>query len=170
MSEEYMPMPELQEPVPMSSQDFHPEEEFPSEDREEDEFLGFSERRGNDGIFQLLHKIINIPRTIRVGNVDKTELGHLDISIRGCLNIAQLGQTFGHPIFAGYYASLANINTETSMSKKGWLLQQAISRRSERMVSSGFGSSGESPYGSNVSSQGLPEKTSSGKFKWFGRS
>ena len=83
---------------------------------------------------------MNLPRTIRVGNVDKTELGFLGISIRECLRVSQLGVTFGHSKFAAHYLSLANITTESSMAKKGWFPELIVTnkRSAERFVTSGF--------------------------------
>jgi len=95
----------------------------------DDDFLGFSEGKPKEGLYALFNKVLTLPKSTKVGNVDKHELGELGISIRESLRVALIGDTFGHPIFAKFFASQANIVTDTSMAKKGWFTELFVSQR-----------------------------------------
>ena len=95
----------------------------------DDDFLGFSEGKPKEGLYALFNKVLTLPKSTKVGNVDKHELGDLGISIRESLRVAMIGETFGHPIFAKFFAQQANIITDTSMAKKGWFTELFVSQR-----------------------------------------
>jgi hypothetical protein len=95
----------------------------------DDDFMGFSEGKPKEGLYALFNKVLNLPRTTKVGNVDKHELGDLGISVRESLRVALIGQTFNHPVFAKFFALQANIITDTSMAKKGWFTELFVSQR-----------------------------------------
>jgi len=99
-------------------------------DEEEDEqFLGYSESKPKEGLYALFNKVLSMPRTIKVGNVDKHELGELGISIRESLRVALIGKTFGHKQFSNFFENQANIITDTSMAKRGWLAELFITSK-----------------------------------------
>ena len=72
---------------------------------------------------------ITTSKSTKVGNVDKHELGDLGISIRESLRVALIGRTFGHPIFADFFANQSNIITDTSMAKRGWLAELFVTSK-----------------------------------------
>lgn len=94
-----------------------------------EEFLGYSEGKPKEGHYQLFNKVLTLPRSIKVGNIDKPELGDLGISIREALRIELIGKTFGHPVFGKFFGDQANILTDSSMSKKGWLAELFVTQR-----------------------------------------
>jgi len=98
-------------------------------DGADDDFMGFSEGKPKEGLYALFNKVLNLPRTTKVANVDKHELGDLGISVRESLRVALIGQTFNHPVFAKFFALQANIVTDTSMAKKGWFTELFVSQR-----------------------------------------
>ena len=101
-----------------------------AEDAAEDEqFLGYSESKPKEGLYALFDKVLNLPKSTKVGNVDKHELGDLGISIRESLRVALIGRTFGHPIFADFFANQSNIITDTSMAKRGWLAELFVTSK-----------------------------------------
>lgn len=83
-------------------------------------------------------------RVVRVGNLNNTEIGDMNITVRDALNLHQLGKTFHHPTFGNYFAHLGKIITTTSMSRKGWFMDLSISQKKVRERSRhGMTSSGE---------------------------
>jgi hypothetical protein len=105
-------------------------EQQDAEDAAEDEqFLGYSESKPKEGLYALFNKVLGMPRSTKVGNVDKQELGELGISIRECLRVALIGKTFGHRQFSNFFENQANIITDTSMAKKGWLAELFVTSK-----------------------------------------
>jgi hypothetical protein len=101
--------PYTQDPV----DSFSPDGEYydPVEDSEEEQFLGFSEGKPREGLYALFNKVLTLPRSTKVGNVDKHELGDLGISVREGLRVALIGDTFGHPIFARFFTTQERNNS-----------------------------------------------------------
>lgn len=139
-------------------------EGYSPEDQDEEQFLGFSEQKPKEGVYALFNKVLNLPVSTKVGNVDKLELGDMGISVREGLRVALLGKTFGHTQFATFFANQANIITDTSMAKKGWFSELFVSSKRFMEKSSGFGPGS----GSSANSQAnLPEQKQSKIEKLF---
>jgi hypothetical protein len=100
-----------------------------AEQQEDQEFLGFSEGKPREGLYALFNKVLTLPKSTKVGNVDKHELGDLGISVREGLRVAMIGNTFGHPIFAKFFHDQANIVTDSSMAKKGWFTELFVTSK-----------------------------------------
>ena len=117
--------------TPYSQDSFGPEEGYydPTEEQEEEQFLGFSEGKPREGLYALFNKVLTLPRSTKVGNVDKHELGDLGISVREGLRVALIGDTFGHPIFARFFSMQSNIVTDSSMAKKGWFTELFVTSK-----------------------------------------
>lgn len=98
-------------------------------DVDDEQYLGYSEGKPKEGLYALFDKVLNLPKSTKVGNVDKHELGDLGISIRESLRVALIGRTFGHPIFAEFFANQSNIITDTSMAKRGWLAELFVTSK-----------------------------------------
>lgn len=98
-------------------------------DVDDEQYLGYSESKPKEGLYALFDKVLNLPKSTKVGNVDKHELGDLGISIRESLRVALIGRTFGHPIFADFFANQSNIITDTSMAKRGWLAELFVTSK-----------------------------------------
>ncbi len=76
--------------------------------------------------------LMNQPKLAKVGNLNSAEIGEHGISVRECMNLHFLGETFGHPIFGEYFENRAKIISVTSMSRKGWFMDLSISQRKIR--------------------------------------
>jgi len=74
-----------------------------------------------DDLYSLFWKVIKIKDSSKVGNLDKTELGMLDMSVRDCQNIATVAKLLGHNGFSSWMMQQGEIILKTSASKKGWL-------------------------------------------------
>jgi len=81
---------------------------------------------------KLFWKVVKTTDSSKVGNLDKTELGALDISVRDCKRIAELGYMLGHNGFGDYFSRLAEITLSTSASKDGWLPELFVTSKVER--------------------------------------
>lgn len=90
---------------------------------------------GMGGIYALFGKVIDKEDVVRLANLDKQELGHLMFTVRGCLLVTEQAYTFGHPIFAKYFANQAGIILNTSLSKEGYLISTFVT--SKRYASNG---------------------------------
>jgi hypothetical protein len=82
-----------------------------------------------DDLYSLFWKTIQIEDSSKVGNLDKTELGMLDISVRDCQNIALVAKILKHKGFAKWMESQAQIILRTSASKKGWLTELFVTAK-----------------------------------------
>lgn len=157
MNEDYR----LQDQQQMYGQEDYPEDPYQGTvedlDPEDEQFLGFSEQKPKEGLYQLFNKVLTLPRTTKVGNVDKRELGDIGISIRESLRVALIGQTFGHPMFAQFFALQSNIITDSSMAKKGWFTELFVT--SKRFAEKAVGQPSMSP---GMRSSPVPEA----KSKW----
>lgn len=96
---------------------------------------GFSTGKKKDDAFSFFFKVLRLMdpyRLIRVGNLDKAEIGEHGISIRDSMNLANLGKIFHHKKFGDYWQQRAIINTASSMSRKGWFMETTISQKKVR--------------------------------------
>lgn len=88
--------------------------------------LGRLSSRGREGFSD------EAMRSAKVGNLNNTEIGLFNTSVRDALNLANLGTIFGHKKFGDYWQSVAMITTTTSMAKKGWFMDLSISQKKVR--------------------------------------
>lgn len=82
-----------------------------------------------DNLFKLFRDTWKTNNSTKVGNLNTQELGSISISIRGCQHLASLGEQFGHPGFANFFKTQAEITSSTSMAKKGWFAELFVSQR-----------------------------------------
>lgn len=82
-----------------------------------------------DDLYSLFWKTIQIEDSSKVANLDKQELGMLDMSVRDCQRIAQVARTLNHIGFANWMDSQAQIILRTSASKKGWLTELFVTAK-----------------------------------------
>jgi hypothetical protein len=82
-----------------------------------------------DDLYSLFWKTIKIEDSSKVANLDKTELGMLDMSVRDCQRIALVSRTLGHKGFAMWMDSQAQIILRTSASKGGWLTELFVTAK-----------------------------------------
>lgn len=74
-----------------------------------------------DSLYGLFREVLVMEDSSKVGNLEKLELGMLEISVRDCQHIAQTAMILGEIQFAKWMTEQAQIILRTSASKKGWL-------------------------------------------------
>lgn len=84
-----------------------------------------------DDRYSLFKWVISKKDSSKVGNLNPTELGMLNISVRDMQKISLLGYTFDHPGFAKYFADQAEIILASSESKDGFLQRLFVSDMKE---------------------------------------
>ena len=82
-----------------------------------------------DDLYSLFWKTINIQDSSKVANLDKAELGMLNMSVRDCQNIALVAKTLKHHGFSEWMIDQSQIILRTSASKKGWLTELFVSAK-----------------------------------------
>lgn len=82
-----------------------------------------------EDLYSLFWKVIEKKDSSKLGNLDKQELGMLDISVRDCQNIANVARILNHVGFANYMDGQAQIILKTSASKKGWLTELFVTAK-----------------------------------------
>lgn len=82
-----------------------------------------------DDLYSLFWKVVKAKDSSKVGNVTKTELGLLDLTVRDCQRIALIGDALGHPDFGDFFADQGEITLATSASKEGWLAELFVSQK-----------------------------------------
>jgi hypothetical protein len=82
-----------------------------------------------DDLYSLFWKTIQIEDSSKVGNLDKTELGMLDMSVRDCQYIAEVARILNHSGFSKWMKEQAQIILRTSASKKGWLTELFVTAK-----------------------------------------
>lgn len=82
-----------------------------------------------DDLYSLFWKTINIEDSSKVANLDKVELGMLNMSVRDCQNIALVAKTLKHIGFSNWMMDQSQIILRTSASKKGWLTELFVSAK-----------------------------------------
>lgn len=90
----------------------------------EDTSLAYKDK---EDLYSLFKWVIAKRDSSKVGNLDKTELGMLNIPVRECQRIALLADTLKHPGFATFFREQAEIVLATSASKQGWLAELFVS-------------------------------------------
>ncbi len=97
-------------------QDYYGEDNSPSPTKTED-------------LYSLFWKVIEKPDSSKLGNLDKTELGMLDMSVRDCQAIAILCDIVEYKEVAKWLRNRAEVILATSSSKKGWLVELFVSAK-----------------------------------------
>lgn len=89
-----------------------------------------------DSIFTFFNNILKMKDSKKVANLDKRELGMLDLSVRNCAQLSLLGALLYNKSYSDFFTNKAEITLATSMSKKGWLPELVVSQKrfSQRSV------------------------------------
>jgi len=82
-----------------------------------------------EDLYSLFWKTIEIDDSSKVANLDKTELGMLDMSVRDCQNIMQTAKILNETEFSKWIGEQAQIILRTSASKKGWLTELFVTAK-----------------------------------------
>lgn len=106
------------------------------EGNEEQQFGSYPGAPARDSIFTFFAKVLGLKDSSKVGNLDRRELGMLDLSVRNCEYLANLGEALHNKSYHNFFMNKAEITLATSMSKKGWLPELVVSQKkfSQRTV------------------------------------
>jgi len=104
-----------------------------------------------EDLYSLFFKVLTINDSSKVGNLEKAELGMLDISVRDCQYIADVSERLGHKGFALWMREQAQIILRTSSSKKGWFTELFVTAKR---------------YASKEKRLGIPEQSEEKKSFW----
>jgi len=74
-------------------------------------------------------KIVKLQDSTKVANVEDREIGQAPLTIRGIKRVALVAEQLGNNKLAEYFNKEAEIILATSMSRKGWLVEQSISQK-----------------------------------------
>lgn len=74
-------------------------------------------------------KIVKLGDSTKVANVEDKEIGPAPLTIRGIKRVALVAEQLGNSKLAEYFNKEAEIILATSMSRRGWLVEQSISQK-----------------------------------------
>jgi hypothetical protein len=82
-----------------------------------------------ESLYGLFKETLLMKDSSKLGNLDKTELGMLDMSVRDCQHIADTARTLGEDDFSIWMDNQAQIILKSSASKKGWLTELFVTAK-----------------------------------------
>ena len=129
MEDEQEEIPTIDD-VQQSYSDGHGDyQDYATETQEEQQFGQYQNQPGRESIFTFFRHILGIKDSSKVANLDKLELGRLDLSVRNCEYLAKLGNMLHNKSYNDFFMQKAEITLATSMSKKGWLPELVVSQK-----------------------------------------
>lgn len=96
---------------------------------EEQSGRNYPASRQPDSLFGLFKSVWKTHDSSKVGNLDKTELGDLGISVRHAQEISNFSRFLRHKAVSKHFANLSEITSATSMSKKGWFVELFVTSK-----------------------------------------
>ncbi len=90
---------------------------------DKDTSYGSPKSPDKESLYKFYNKLLTIKDTTRIGNLTAPEIGLGRLSVRGNKSISLYAEAEGLNIVADYFNNQANILTETSMAKKGFMSQ-----------------------------------------------
>ena len=104
-------------------------EDYQAEGSDEQQFGAYPGAIPRDSIFTFFAKVLGLKDSSKVANLDRRELGMLDLSVRNCEYLANLGTMLHNKSYCDFFMSRAEITLPKSMSKKGWLPELVVSQK-----------------------------------------
>ena len=106
------------------------------EQQQDQQFGTYPNPTPKDSIFTFFKHILGIRDSSKVSNLDKKELGMLDLSVRNCQYLSVLGTLLHNKAYHDFFMAKGEITLATAMSKKGWLPELVVSQKkfSQRTV------------------------------------
>lgn len=123
-----------EEAIDEAEDNFEEDKEF-RESQMDNMSATFPEQKEQQNIYNWFWRVVRLKKPfslVKVGRLTKEEIGKNNISIRDSLNLWVLGNTFHHKKFGSYFATLAKINSASSMAKDGWFMDLSISQKKVR--------------------------------------
>ena len=96
---------------------------------EDQQFGNYPEAVPRESIFTFFRHLLSITDSSKVANLDKRELGMLDLSVRNSEHLAGIGYMLHNKSYGDFFMKKAEITLATSMSKKGWLPELVVSQK-----------------------------------------
>ncbi len=90
---------------------------------DKDTSYGSPKAPDKESLFKFYNKLLTIKDTTRIGNLSTAEIGLGRLTVRGNKSISLYAEAEGLKGVADYFDNKANILTETSMAKKGFMSQ-----------------------------------------------
>jgi len=116
----------------MQEEDLEEQQELREELSESDsEAYGVSEPERVYERFKFLTEVRDMPETIKTGYLTKPELGFPLFPVRFWLNLELIAALKKYQILRDYLHDKSTITTSSSLSRDGFLLNTAITRRKE---------------------------------------
>lgn len=103
---------------------------------EEQQFGSYPDPVPRESIFTFFRHVLGLKDSSKVGNLDRRELGMLDLSVRNSEHLGKLGYMLHNKSYGDFFMNKAEITLATSMSKKGWFPELIVSQKrfSQRTV------------------------------------
>jgi hypothetical protein len=89
-----------------------------------------------DNFFTLSKDIIELKDSTKVANFDKTDIGKLKLSARGCKAIALISKGYDLPLVEEYFKDYAEIVASTSMGKDGFWARLLVTNITKKVSKS----------------------------------
>ena len=103
--------------------------DFVGEQQENQQFGSYPQENPRDSIFTLFWRILGLKDSTKVANLDKRELGMLDLSVRNSLYLSKLGTMLHNKSYTTFFFGKSEIVNSTSMAKKGWYPELMVSQK-----------------------------------------
>jgi len=94
-----------------------------------EQFGNYPDAAPKESIFTFFRHILGIKDSSKVANLNKRELGMLDLSVRNSEHLAGVDYILHNKAYGDYFMRKAEITLATSMSKKGWLPELVVSQK-----------------------------------------
>lgn len=97
--------------------------------QEDSQFGNYPAPSPRESIFSFFNRVLDLKDSSKVANLDKMELGRLDLSVRNSEHLAFLGTALHNKSYHDFFMKKAEITLATSMSKKGWLQELVVTQK-----------------------------------------
>jgi hypothetical protein len=134
--EQEQEIPDVEEVEQAYSEDQQDYQDYQQDYNEDQQFGAYPGAVPRESIFTFFAKVLGLRDSSKVANLDRKELGILDVSVRNCEYLATLGAMLHNKSYYDFFMGKAEITLATSMSKKGWLPELVVSQKkfSQRTV------------------------------------
>jgi hypothetical protein len=127
--EQEIQIPEIEAVEQAQMEDQQDFGDYQQELQEDQQFGSYPNATPRESIFTFFRHILGIKNSSKVANLDKRELGMLDLSVRNSEHLAGLGYMLHNKSYGDFFMNKAEITLATSMSKKGWLPELVVSQK-----------------------------------------
>lgn len=88
-------------------------------------------QKEQQSLYTLFKWVIERRDSSKIGNLNKTELGDIEISVRDAQKLAHLGKIFHNPAYELYFKAHAERTLSTSLSREGFLDELFVSTKKQ---------------------------------------